>query len=61
MADGVQSWTVEEFFPVAKVLARARTILELLPLMLPLAVYTTEKVNSMQPDSQGKRTKERQE
>lgn len=36
--------------PAAKMLAGASATLELLPPILPLAVYTTEKVNSGQSD-----------
>lgn len=50
IADEAKSWTVEELSPVAKVPAGASFILELLPLMLLLAAYSTEKVNSVQSD-----------
>lgn len=37
----------EEFWPAAKVLVGASATLELLPVILPLAFYRTEKVNSV--------------
>lgn len=58
LAVEAKSCTEEGFCPAAEVLAGASKTLELLPLILPLAVYTTEKVNSVRSNGGNRKQRE---